>query len=111
MGMPTEKLSVKNLISIFNNDIVITPNAQMMIISKNTLLVKEFENIWDEIYNTRCNTMSGSEYLHQNKELKVKLVGILEKFYDLGVPFQNGFTDEYYNNFQDINDYILNYGE
>lgn len=81
-------------------------------VSKNTRFVKEFENIWDEIYNTpRCSTMSGSEYLHQNKELKTKLVGILEKFYDLGVPFQNGFTDEYYNNFQDIKDYILTYGE
>ena len=45
MGMPTEKLSVKNLISIFNNDIVITPNAQMMIISKNTLKI---------LYNIYC---------------------------------------------------------
>ena len=80
-------------------------------ISKNENLVKEVENIWDEIYNKRCDAMSGSEYLHQNKELKAKLVDILEKFYDLGVPFQNGYTDEYYNNFQDIQDYILNYGE
>lgn len=80
-------------------------------ISKNESLVKEFKNIWDEIYNTRCCAMVGSEYLHQNKELKAKFVGVLEKFYDLGVPFQNGFTDEYYNNFQDIKDYILNYGE
>ena len=79
--------------------------------SKNARLVKEIENIWDEIYNTRYSATSGSKYLHQNKELKVKLVGILEKFYDLGVPFQNGFTDEYYNNFQDIKDYILTYGE
>ena len=80
-------------------------------VSKNENLVKEFENIWDEIYNTRCNAIYGSEYLHKNKELKVKLVGILEKFYDLGVVFENGFTDEYYNNFQDIKDYILNYGK
>lgn len=69
-------------------------------VSKNTRLVKELENIG-----------FGSEYLHQNKELKAKLVDILEKFYDLGVVFENGFTDEYYNNFQDIKDYILNYGK
>lgn len=81
-------------------------------VSKNTRLVKELENIWDEIYNTpRCSATTGSDYLHQNKELKAKLVDILEKFYDLGVVFENGFTDEYYNNFQDIKDYILNYGE
>ncbi len=80
-------------------------------ISKNESLVKEFENIWDEIYNTRCSATAGSEYLHSKKELKLKLVNVLEKFYDLGVTFENGFTDEYYNNFQDIKDYILNYGE
>lgn len=81
-------------------------------VSKNTRLVKELENIWYEIYSTsRCSAVFGSEYLHQNKELKAKLVDILEKFYDLGVVFANGFTDEYYNNFQDIKDYILNYGE
>lgn len=79
-------------------------------IKNNETLVNDFENIWNEIYNTRCSATSGSEYLHQNKELKAKLVGILEKFYDLGVVFQNGFTDEFYNNFEDIKSYILNYG-
>lgn len=89
-----------------------TYNFSNEFVSKNTRLVKELENIWDEIYNTsRCGAVFGSEYLHQNKELKAKLVDILEKFYDLGVIFENGFTDEYYNNFQDIKDYILNYGE
>ena len=79
-------------------------------IKNNETLVNDFENIWDDIYNTRCSATAGSEYLHQNKELKAKLVDILEKFYDLGVIFQNGFSDEYYNNFEDIKSYILNYG-
>lgn len=77
----------------------------------NKTLVNEFENIWDEIYYTRCSAMSGSTYLSNHKELRLKLIDVLEKFYDLGVIFQNGFSDEYYNNFEDIKEYMLEYAE
>ena len=48
--------------------------------------------------------------LPKDNELKARLIDLLKKFYDLGVVFQNNFTDEYYNNFDLIKDYILNYG-
>lgn len=77
----------------------------------NKRIVKDFKNIWEEIYSTRISAIGGSEYLQSKKELKEKLVNVLEKLYELGVVFQNGFTDEYYNNFNEIKDYILEYGD
>lgn len=77
---------------------------------KNKEVVKEFKSIWGEIYNNCCSATGGSKYTHSHKELKVRLVDVLEKLYQLGVTFENGFTDEYYNSFKDIKDYIMNYG-
>ena len=79
-------------------------------VEKNKKVVEDFADIWDEIYNNCCTATGGSEYTHSHKDLKVKLVDTLEELYKLGVPFENGFTDEYYNNFEDIKDYIMNYG-
>lgn len=79
-------------------------------VKENEEIVKEFDNIWDEIYNNCCSETSGSKNLQSKEELKQRLVNVLEKYFELGVVFQNGFTDEYYNNFNEIKDYIMNYG-
>lgn len=79
-------------------------------VKENEEIVKEFNNIWDEIYSNCCSATSGGKNLQSNDELKNKLVDLLEYFYNLGVPFQNGWTDEYFNNFNEIKDYIMNYG-
>ena len=79
--------------------------------NKNKEAVQELEKIWNEIYENSCCAMGGSKNLQSKKDLKLKLIDVLEPLYDLGVPFQNGWSDEYYNNFEEINDYILNYGE
>ena len=78
--------------------------------NKNKEVVEEFNKIWEEIYGTCCSATGGSKYLQSKNNLKLKLVSILEQLFDLGVQFENGFTDEYYNNFEEIKDYILNYG-
>lgn len=78
-------------------------------LEKHKNLVEELNNIWNSIYSNNSGAMSGSQYLQSNDELKNKLVDLLEYFYNLGVPFQNGWTDEYFNNYQEIRDYILNY--
>lgn len=79
-------------------------------VEKHEDIIKEFVDIWDTIYNEKISAMSGSEYLQSNEELKIRLVNVLKKFFELGVVFQNGFTDEYYNTFKEIEDYILKYG-
>lgn len=86
-------------------------NFEDSFVKKNKNLVKDFEDIWNSIYNECISATSGSKYLHSHKELKLRLVNLLEKFYDLGIVFENGFTDEYYNNFEDIKNYILTYPE
>lgn len=86
-------------------------NFEDSFVEKNKNLVKDFEDIWNNIYNECISATGGSKYLHSHKDLKLKLVDLLEKFYDLGIVFENGFTDEYYNNFEDIKNYILTYPE
>lgn len=76
---------------------------------KNKEIIEELNGIWDTIYSDKIGAMSGSEYLQSREDLKLRLIEVLEKIYNLGVPFQNGFTDEYYNNFDEIRDYILEY--
>ncbi len=78
--------------------------------AKYTKEVEEFEKIWDEIYSFDCCVFGASERNKDNKELKNKIVNILEKMYNLDVIIENGFTDEKYNDFESIKDYILNYG-
>lgn len=79
-------------------------------VKENEEIVKEFNNIWDEIYSNCCSATSGSKNLQSKEELKQRLVNVLEKCFELGVVFQNGWSDEYYNNFNEIEDYIMNYG-
>ena len=78
-------------------------------VEKNKKAIKGLNDIWDEIYNNRCGAMSGSDYLQSRDDLKNKLVDILETLYELGVPFQNGWTDEYFDSFDEIKDYIIKY--
>jgi len=61
----------------------------------NMKLVEELDKLWLETSN-------------KTKEYKLRLIDVLKKFYDLGVVFQNDFTDEYFNNFEEIKNYILN---
>lgn len=72
-------------------------------------IVEEFVNIWDEIYENSISAVGGSKELQQKEDLKHRLVIVLEKLFELGVVFQNGWSDTYYNNFEEIKDYILNY--
>ncbi len=78
--------------------------------NKNKKVVEELNKIFDEIYENSCSAIGGSENLQSKYDLKLKFIGILKQLYDLGVPFSNGYTDEYYNSFDEIKDYILNYG-
>lgn len=78
---------------------------------KNTDLVLELNNIWNEIYENHCSATGGSEEVHKNKELKNKLCNILEKFFNLNIEISNNWDNTIYTNFEDIKNYILNYGE
>ncbi len=78
-------------------------------IQNNKNIVNEFENVWNKIYETHCSAIGGSEEVHKNNSLKIEMLNILEKLYNLGIPMENGWDDEYYNNFDDIKEYILNY--
>lgn len=78
-------------------------------IENNKDIVKEFENLWNKIYENHYSATGGSEEVHKNNDLKIEIINVLEKLYNLGVIFQNGWSDEYYNNFNEIKDYILNY--
>lgn len=79
-------------------------------IENNNELFNQFVNVWDELYNNNCCVWGAYETHKDNKEIKQKIVDVLEKMYNLGIQIENGFTDEVYNNFEDIKDYILNYG-
>lgn len=78
-------------------------------VEENKKIVEELSAIWDEIYNNNNGAIVGSEKVQKDDNLKQKLINILEKFYNVGVAFQNNFTDEYYNSFDEIKDYLLNY--
>ncbi len=80
-------------------------------INKNNDVFNQFVNIWDELYNGYLCVWGAYENYKNNHELKQKIVDILEKMYNLGIQIENGFTDEVYNNFEDVKDYILNYGK
>ena len=80
-------------------------------IKENEKLFNEFCNIWDELYNNNCCVWGAYETHRDNEKLKNKICDILEKMYNLGVIIENGFTDEIYNNFKDIKNYILDYGK
>lgn len=79
-------------------------------IENNKETVKEFVNVWNKIYENHCSATGGSEEVQKNQTLKIEMLDILEKLYNLGVPIENDWTGEYYNNFDEIRDYILNYG-
>lgn len=78
-------------------------------IEKNKKVVEEFANVWNKIYEHHCSATGGSEEVHKNNDLKDKILNVLEKIYKLGVSIDNDWTGEYYNNFDEIKDYILNY--
>jgi len=79
-------------------------------INKNNDVFNQFVNIWDELYSGSCCVWGACEKNKDNNTIKQKIVDILEKMYNLGIQIENGFTDEVYNNFEDVKDYILNYG-
>ena len=74
-------------------------------------LVNEFEDIWNRIYENHCTAWGGSEEVQKDTTLKQDMLNVLYKVYELGVPFQNGFDDTYYNSFNEIENYIMEYGE
>ena len=75
----------------------------------NEEVIKEFEDVWNRIYEKHCSATGGSEEVQKNKTLKQDMLSVLYKIYELGVPFQNGFDDTYYNSFNEIENYIMNY--
>lgn len=78
-------------------------------IEKNKEVVEEFVNVWDKIYENHCSAFGGSEEVHKNKDFKMEIISVLEKLFNLGVIFENGWDDTYYNNFNEIRKYILNF--
>lgn len=78
---------------------------------KNKTIVENFKNIWNKIYSDCCSTMGGSEKVQKNKEIGLEMIDIFEKLYNLGVIFENGWDDTYYNSFKDIKDYMLEWLE
>lgn len=74
-------------------------------------LVNDLENIWNRIYENHCTAIGGSEEVQKDITLKQDMLNVLYKVYELGVPFQNGFDDTYYNSFKEIENYIMEYGE
>ena len=77
--------------------------------NENKDLVDKFSNIFDEIYRKDCCVFGATITNKNNTKLKKKICKILKVFFDMGIQIENGFTDEDYLNFKDIEDYILNY--
>lgn len=75
----------------------------------NKEVIREFENVWNKIYENHCSAMGGSEEVQKNKELKQDIINVLYKLYDLGVVFENDWDDTYYNSFNEIENYIMGY--
>lgn len=80
-------------------------------IKNNKEIIDEFENIWNKIYENHCTATGGSEEVQKNENLKTDMLNVLKKIYNLGVPFENGWDNTYYNSFEEIKKYILNYGK
>ena len=78
---------------------------------KNKELIEDFINLWKEIYENTCSATSGADKLQSNIDLKNRSIDILEKLYNLGVAIYNDWNDTYYNSFEDVKNYIMNYGE
>lgn len=79
-------------------------------VKKHSEIVKEFEDVWDRIYENHCSATGGSEEVQKDNQLKQDMLNVLYKVFELGVPFQNGWDDTYYNSFNEIENYIMNYG-
>lgn len=86
-------------------------NFDSKFMEKNKDIVEEFINIWNEIYENTCSATGGADKLQSNIDLKNRSIDILEKLYNLGVAIYNDWDDTYYNSFEDVKNYIINYGE
>ena len=80
-------------------------------VNKNKGLVKDFNNLFNELYEEKYIGITGKQTEPGNSDLKEKIVKILKKMYDLGVIISNDFDMKNYSNFEDIEDYIMSYGE
>jgi len=80
-------------------------------IEKNKEVVEEFSEVWDKIYEKHCSAIGGSLEVRKDLDLKNEMLNVLYKLYELGVAFQNGFTDEYFNSFKEIENYIMQFSE
>ena len=79
-------------------------------IKNNKEIVNKFENCWNEIYKNHFSATGGSDEVYKRNDLKLEIVDVLSELFELGVIFQNGWDDTYYNTFNEIKDYIMNYG-
>lgn len=75
-------------------------------VENNKELVEEFANVWNSIYENHCDAWGGAKEVKKDKELRNNIIDVLEKLYNLGVMFQNGWDDEFYTNFKDIKEYL-----
>jgi hypothetical protein len=74
-------------------------------------VVEELANVWDRIYERHCSATGGSDEVQKNNQLKLDMLNVIEKIYNLGVTIQNNWDNTIYDNFNDIKEYILNYGK
>ena len=80
-------------------------------IKENKEVVEELENVWDRIYENHCTATGGSEEIHKNEDLKNDMLKVLNKIFDLGVSIDNDWDGTHYESFNEIEDYIINYGK
>lgn len=78
-------------------------------VNDNEKLIDELSTLFDEIYSNDCCVYGASNRHKSNKDLKNKICKIIKPFYDLKITIVNGWDDKVYKNFEDIENYILNY--
>lgn len=78
-------------------------------VKNNEKLIDELSTLFDEIYSNDCCVYGASDRHKGNKELKKRICELLQTFFDRNIKIFNGWNNKVYKNFQDIEDYILNY--
>lgn len=101
----------KDCLIILKSGILKSYNFSDAFIEKNQNLFKQFETIWDEIYQNDCCVFGASNSHKNNDKLKQNLCDILDQMFDLNVEIMNGWDNKRYKSKEEYRHYILTYGK
>lgn len=76
----------------------------------NKMLCNKFIKHYDKIFDGVASMYDAKQKNRHNEAIKIELVELLDKFYDLGVRIWNGFDNKTYGSKEEYRDYVINYG-